>query len=149
MKIAYRLLGMAAAFALSVAPAAAQSWKDKYPELVLALVPAENATGVLDRYKPFADYLSKELGTKVTLRVANDYTAVIEGQKNRQIHIGYYGPGSYARANTVSGGNVVPFVTSRNSDGSIGYYSVMYAKADNPAKTVADLQGKTLGYVDV
>jgi phosphonate transport system substrate-binding protein len=149
MNIAYRLLGIAAALAVSATTAAAQSWKDKYPELVLALVPAENATGVLDRYKPFAEYLGKELGTKVTLRVANDYTAVIEGQKNRQIHIGYYGPGSYARAHTVSGGNVVPFVTSRNGDGSIGYYSVMYAKADNPARSVAELQGKTLGYVDV
>jgi phosphonate transport system substrate-binding protein len=149
MNIAYKLLGLVAGLALSVSSVAAQSWKDKYPELVLALVPAENATGTLDRYKPFADYLSKELGTKVTLRVANDYTAVIEGQKNRQIHIGYYGPGSYARAHTVSSGNVVPFVTTRNSDGSIGYYSVMYVKADNPVKNVADLQGKTLGYVDV
>jgi phosphonate transport system substrate-binding protein len=149
MNIACKLIGLVAGLAISVSSATAQSWKDKYPELVLAMVPAENATGVLDRYKPFADYLNKELGTKVTLRVANDYTAVIEGQKNRQIHIGYYGPGSYARAHTVSGGNVIPFVTSRNSDGSIGYYSVLYTKADNPAKGVADLQGKTLGYVDV
>ena len=29
----------------------------------------------------------KELGTKVTLRVANDYAAVIEGQRNGSIHI--------------------------------------------------------------
>ena len=72
-------------------PALAQSWKDKYPELVLALVPAENATGTLDRYTPFVNYLTKELGVKVTMRVASDYTAVIEGQKNKQIHIGFYG----------------------------------------------------------
>jgi len=36
-------------------------------------VPAENATGVVDRFTPFVDYLGRELGTKVTLRVANDY----------------------------------------------------------------------------
>lgn len=129
--------------------ASAESWKDKYPELVFAMVPAENATGTMERYAPFVDYLSKELGVKVTLRVANDYTAVIEGQKNKQIHIGFYGPGSYARANTVSGGNVVPFVTTRNSDGSIGYYSVMYVKADSPYHSLEDLKSKTLGYVDV
>lgn len=130
-------------------PALAQSWKDKYPELVIALVPAENATGTLDRYTPFVNYLTKELGVKVTLRVASDYTAVIEGQKNRQIHIGFYGPGSYARANTVSAGNVVPFVTTKNSDGSIGYYSVMYVRADSKYKSIEDLKGTTLGFVDV
>jgi phosphate/phosphite/phosphonate ABC transporter binding protein len=95
------------------------------------------------------NYLSKELGVKVTLRVASDYTAVIEGQKNKQIHIGFYGPGSYARANTVSGGNVVPFVTTKNSDGSIGYYSVMYVRADSKYKSIEDLKGTTLGFVDV
>ncbi len=133
-----------------VGPAAhAQSWKAQYPELVMALVPAENATGTIDRYQPFADYLSKELGTKVTMRVASDYTAVIEGQKNKQIQIGFYGPGSYARAHTVSGGNVVPFVTTRNSDGSVGYYSVMYVKSDSPYKTISDLNGRNLAFVDV
>lgn len=137
------------AFAVSAASALAQDWKAKYPELVMALVPAENATGVLARVGPFADYLTGELGVKVTLRVANDYTAVIEGQKNRQIHIGQYGPGSYARANAVSGGNVIPFVTLRNSGGVIGYYSVMYVRADSEFKSVADLKGKILGLVDV
>jgi phosphonate transport system substrate-binding protein len=143
------LLAVAAGATLLAAPATAQSWKEKYPELILALVPAENATGTLDRYTPFVNYLSKEIGVKVTLRVANDYTAVIEGQKNRQIHIGFYGPGSYARANTVSGGNVIPFVTTKNSDGSIGYYSVMYVRSDSPYKSIEDVKGTTLGYVDV
>lgn len=143
------LVILSVGLAMTTTPALAQSWKDKYPELVLALVPAENATGTLDRYTPFVNYLTKELGVKVTMRVASDYTAVIEGQKNKQIHIGFYGPGSYARASTVSGGNVVPFVTTKNSDGSIGYYSVMYVRADSAYKAIADLKGAKLGFVDV
>jgi phosphonate transport system substrate-binding protein len=147
--IVRRALLLAIGSALIASPAAAQSWKEKYPELTMALVPAEDATGVLARVGPFADYLTRELGVKVTLRVANDYTAVIEGQKNRQIHIGQYGPGSYARANSLSGGNVVPFVTLRNSGGVIGYYSVMYVRSDSPYKSLDDLKGKALGLVDV
>lgn len=143
------MFALIAGLALTATPVAAQSWKQKYPELVMALVPSENATGVLARVGPFADYLTRELGVKVTLRVANDYTAVIEGQKNRQIHIGQYGPGSYARANTVSGGNVIPFATLRNSGGVIGYYSVMYVRSDSPYKSLNDLKGTTLGLVDV
>ncbi|MCX7322813.1 MAG: phosphonate ABC transporter substrate-binding protein [Hyphomicrobiales bacterium] len=146
LRVALSAIGIVACLTTS---AMADSWKDKYPEIVLAMVPNENAAGKSDRGTPFAAYLAKELGVKVTLRVANDYTAVIEGQKNRQIHVGLYGPGSYARANSVSGGNVVPFVTTRNADQSIGYNSVMYVRADSPYKSVEDLKGKILGTVDV
>lgn len=137
-----------AASALAFAAAAqAQSWKTKYPELVLAVVPAENASGVTERYAPFVEYLSKELGVKVTLRVANDYAAVIEGQRNGSIQLAGYGPASYARA-IVTGVKVEPFATTVNNDGTIGYYSVFYVRADSPYKTIDDLKGKNLGLVD-
>ncbi len=127
--------------------ARAQAWKSKYPELVLAVVPAENASGVTERYAPFVEYLAKELGTKVTLRVANDYAAVIEGQRNGSIHIAGYGPASYSRA-VVTGVKVEPFCTTINNDGTVGYYSVFYVRADSPYKTIEDLKGKNLGLVD-
>ncbi|MFI4999090.1 MAG: phosphonate ABC transporter substrate-binding protein [Reyranellales bacterium] len=137
-----------AAGALALAGTAqAQSWKAKYPELVFAVVPAENASGVSERYAPFMEYLSKELGVKVTLRIANDYAAVIEGQRNGSIHIAGYGPASYARA-VVTGVKVDPFRTTVNNDGSIGYYSVFYVRADSPYKTIEELKGKNLGLVD-
>ena len=75
------------------APPRRRTGRRKYPELVFAIVPAENASGVTDRYTPFVEYLSKELGTKVTLRVANDYAAVIEGQRAGNIHIARLRPG--------------------------------------------------------
>jgi len=138
---------LAAGSAILAGGARAQSWKSKYPELVLAVVPAENASGVTERYAPFVEYLSKELGTKVTLRVANDYAAVIEGQRNGTIHIAGYGPASYARA-VVTGVKVEPFCTTVNNDGTVGYYSVFYVRADSPYKTMDDLKGKNLGLVD-
>jgi phosphonate transport system substrate-binding protein len=144
-----RRLALGAALAVSVVagPAHAQTWKAAYPELVMAVVPAENASGVTERYAPFVEYLSKELGTKVTLRVANDYAAVIEGQRNGSIHLAGYGPASYARA-VVTGVAVEPFATTVNNDGTIGYYSVFYVKAGSPYKTIDDLKGKNLGLVD-
>jgi len=138
---------LAAGTAILAGGARAQAWKSKYPELVFAVIPAENASGVTDRYAPFVEYLSKELGTKVTLRVANDYAAVIEGQRNGSIHLAGYGPASYARA-IVTGVAVEPFATTVNNDGTIGYYSVFYVKADSPYKTIDDLKGKNLGLVD-
>ena len=147
------LTGLAAgAAATSVAaPVFAQasnpSWKAKYPELVFSVAPAENASGVTDRYTPFVAYLTKQLGTKVTLRIANDYAAVIEGQRAGNVHIGYYGPASFARAR-LTGVKTDAFAIEVNSDGTKGYYSVFYVMANSPYKTVADLKGKNLGLVD-
>jgi phosphonate transport system substrate-binding protein len=127
--------------------ALAQDWKAKYPELVFGIIPAENASGVVERYTPFVNYLSKELGTKVTLRIANDYAAIIEGQRAGNIHIGMYGPASFARAR-VTGAKVDAFAIETNLDGTKGYHSVFYVKKDSPYQKIEDLKGKNLGLVD-
>ena len=98
------------------------------------MVPAENASGVTDRWTPFVAYLSKELGVKVKLRIANDYAAVIEGQRAGNIQIAYYGPASFARARltgvkTDAFANRCQLPTARK-----GYYSVFYVKADEPVQ---------------
>ncbi len=137
------LLALAASSAL-VASAQAQTAPT---ELIFAVVPAENAGMVGERYKDFLEYLSKETGVKVTLRVAADYAAVIEGQRAGQIHIGYYGPTAYARAR-MTGAQITPFVTETAKGGVRGYYAVFYTKANSPYKTIADLKGKNFGLVD-
>lgn len=145
-----RRLVMAATAAMTVSlgsPATAQDWKARYPELVFAVVPAENASSVSDRWAPFVAYLSKQLGVKVTLRIAQDYAAVIEGQKAGQIHIGSHGPASFARA-LMTGAKLEAFAQDVNLDGSKGYYSVLYVKKDSPYQKIDDLKGKNLGLVD-
>jgi len=142
----YFLVG-ATALVWGTGIASAADWKSKYPELTFAVVPAENASGVGDRYAMFMDYLSKQLGVPVKLRVANDYAAVIEGQRAGNIQIAYYGPASYSKA-YLTGVKTEPFVTTRNNDGAIGYYSVIYVKADSRYRDIKDLKGKTIGFVD-
>ncbi|QPF86460.1 phosphonate ABC transporter substrate-binding protein [Bradyrhizobium genosp. L] len=143
-----RRIVLAGAAALAFAgSASAEDWKTKYPEITFAVVPAENASGVSDRFAPFVSYLSKELGVKVVLRVANDYAAVIEGQRAGNIQIGYYGPASFARAR-LTGVKTDAFVIDVNSDGSKGYYSVFYVLAKSPYHKIEDLKGKNLGLVD-
>ncbi|MDH2384198.1 phosphonate ABC transporter substrate-binding protein [Bradyrhizobium sp. CER78] len=143
-----RRIILAGAAALAFAgSASAEDWKAKYPEITFAVIPAENGSGVTERYGPLTEYLSKELGIKVNLRVANDYAAVIEGQRAGNIHIGYYGPASFARAR-LTGVKTDAFVIDVNADGSKGYYSVFYVLAKSPYQKVEDLKGKNLGLVD-
>jgi len=140
------MLGLAAAIAFAPSARAAD-WHAQYPELVFGAIPAENGSGLSDRVGPFISYLSKELGTKVTLRIANDYAAIIEGQRAGNIQIAYYGPASFARAR-VTGVKTDAFVIDVNSDGSKGYYSVFYVLAKSPYQKLEDLRGKVLGLVD-
>ena len=142
------LLAVAASTMFATVGAAnASDWKAKYPELVFAIVPSENASSVNDRYGPMMEYLSKQLGVKVTLRIAADYAAVIEGQRAGQIHIGYYGPAAFARGLMI-GAKVEAFAQDVNADGTKGYYSVLWVKKDNPASKIEDLKGKNLCLVD-
>jgi phosphonate transport system substrate-binding protein len=141
------IIASAALLAFAASAASAQDWKTKYPEITLAVVPAENSSGVTERFTPFVGYLSKQLGIKVNLRIANDYAAVIEGQRAGNIHIGYYGPASFARARLI-GVKTDAFVIDVNPDGSKGYYSVFYVLANSPYQKLEDLKGKNLGLVD-
>ena len=140
------VLAGAAALAFT-ASASAEDWKAKYPELTFAVVPAENASGVTERWAPFIAYLTKELGVKVTLRIANDYAAVIEGQRSGNIQIASYGSASFARAR-LTGVKTDAFATDLNADGGTGYYSMFFVKASSPYKSIDQLKGKNLGLVD-
>ena len=137
-------VGAAAAF---VGAVEAQAFKDKYKEIVWAIVPAENASGVTERFAPMMAYMEKEVGVKFTLRIANDYAAVVEGQKAGNIHVAMYGPSAYARA-FITGTETEPFAMDVNKDGTKGYYSVLYVKKDAPYTKLEDLKGKNLGLVD-
>src|ERR1700732_2366708 len=141
------LVASAAVLAFTASAASAQDWKTKYPEIPFAVVPAENASGVTERFTPCVVYLSKELGIKVNLRIANDYAAVIEGQRAGNIQLAYYGPASFSRAR-LTGVKTDAFVIDVNSDGSKGYYSVFYVLAKSPYRKIEDLKGKNLGLVD-
>lgn len=141
------LLASSAGLLAAAGTASAQAWKAQYPELVFAIIPAENASSVVNRWQPFTDYLTRELGTKVTLRVASDYAAVIESQRSGAVHIASYGPASFSRA-LLTNVPISAFAIEVNEDGTKGYHSVFYVKKDSPYQKIADLRGKNLGLVD-
>jgi phosphonate transport system substrate-binding protein len=135
------------AIAGSLQTAAAADWKTTYPELTLAVIPAENASTTTDRYTPLANYLGKELGVPVKLSVANDYAAVIEAQRAGNAQIAFYGPASYARA-ILTGVVTEPIAVSRHNTGLTGYYSVIWVLANSPYQKLDDLKGKKIALVD-
>jgi phosphonate transport system substrate-binding protein len=146
--IARRLLPALAWLAsVALANAAMADWRTQYPEINFAVVPAENEATVTNRWTPFVEYLGKELGVKVNLRIANDYAAVIEGQRSGKLHLGYYGAASFSRA-LMTGVPTEAFALNVNRDSGKGYYSVLYVMANSPYRDVQELKGKNFGLVD-
>ncbi|MGL4439188.1 MAG: phosphonate ABC transporter substrate-binding protein [Bosea sp. (in: a-proteobacteria)] len=143
-------LGVVAGFALAATSTAAfaQDWRTRFPEIVFAAVPAENASGTLEKHKGFVEYMTRELGVKVVIRIASDYAAVIEGQRAGSIHFAEHGPSSYVRAYTVTNGGVEAFATPLDAAGNTGYFSVAYAKTSAAGAKLEDFKGKNLCLVD-
>jgi phosphonate transport system substrate-binding protein len=127
--------------------ASAADWRKDYPEIRFAVVPAENEATVTARWTPFVEYLGRELGVPVRLRIANDYAAVIEGQRSGTLHMGYYGAASFSRAR-LTGVPTEAFAINVNRESGKGYYSVFYVLAGSPYRDLQDLKGKNLGLVD-
>ena len=138
---------LALAAALPCRAALAADWRAKYPEIRFAIIPAENEDGLSNRWAPMIAYLSDTLGVKVVLRIANDYAAVIEGQRAGHVELAYYGPASFARA-LMLGVRTEAFAQNVNKVGGKGYYSVFYVLANSPYRTIEDLRGRNIGLVD-
>lgn len=72
----------------SAAGGATETPKDP-TSLVLALVPSQDQSGLVDTAKPLTDYLTKELGIEVTGVVSKDYQAAVEAMGAGQAQIGF------------------------------------------------------------
>ena len=120
---------------------------NKYPEVTLGIVPKEYAKDTTDRWAPMMAHLSREIGLKISLKIANDYQALIESQRAGLIHIAIYSPMAYARARN-TGAKIEAFAIESNPDGSKGSYSMVYAMARGTAPKIEDYRGKSIGLVD-
>jgi len=119
----------------------------KYPEVTLGIVPKEYARNSSERWSSLMAYLSREIGLKVSLKIANDYQSLIESQREGLIHLAVYSPMAYARART-SGVKVEAFAVETNGDGSRGRHSMLYAMSRGAIPKVEDFRNRSLALVD-
>ena len=141
------LAGLAAGAAAGATQARAQSYKQAYPELVLAVVPAENASGVTDRWAPFTEYLS------APARHQGD------AARRQRLRRGHRGPARRQHPHRLlRPGLLRPRPGDRREDHRLrhrrqqrrheGLLLGVLRQGRQPYKTIEDLKGKDLGLVD-
>ena len=113
----------------------------------MGLIPADDAAEMLRAYEPVKEYLSKELGIPVEIKVTSDYTAAINAMKYKHIDMAWFGPFSYVIAANVAGAEAIVNGV-KESTGSSTYKSIIIANADSGIKTLDDLKGKSFAFVD-
>ncbi|WP_019815641.1 phosphate/phosphite/phosphonate ABC transporter substrate-binding protein [Saccharomonospora saliphila] len=131
--------------ATACGPSAADSDPDS---LTFGIIPYENSSSVSQDYQPLVDLIARETGREVHVETVTDYAALIEGQRAGTIDLAFYGPTSYVLAKD-SGVGIQPVAVPVLRRGApAGYRSYLVAKAGGPIRTVADLKGKRVCFVD-
>jgi phosphonate transport system substrate-binding protein len=126
---------------------AVDDWRAKWPEVTIGIGTDENAQSAVERWDHFAAYMQGCMKVaKVVMRVASDYSAIIEAQANGDVQLHWAGPAAYAIGRDISGGNMEPIAMDVSPNGELGYRWVIAVKADSPYQAMEDLKGKSLGW---
>lgn len=151
--IARRILlaaaGMAALAATTATETlAADDWRKDVPVFRVGILGGENEADRLKNYACFKEHLQARLDVPVELYPASDYAGVMQGLISGNLEYAGLGSSGYAGIAIQDPDAVEPLVTTEQVDGSLGYYSVMYVRADSPYESLEDLKGKTLAFAD-
>lgn len=127
---------------------ASNDWRSAVKELKVAVSGNNDDPMLVKRRGVYRDHLSKALGMPVRLYESSDYNGVIQAISSGQVDVAQIAGGGYANVDAQVGDKVAPILTTRQAEGETGYYSTLMVRADSPVKSLADMRGRTLGYVD-
>ena len=111
--------------------------------LRVSAIPDEAPTELQRKFKPLGDYLKQETGMDVQFIPVTDYAAVVEGLATNKLDLAWLGGFTYVQARIRTNGGAVPIV-QRAEDAK--FTSRFIVPAASPAKTLADLKGKTFAF---
>lgn len=116
--------------------------------ITIGVIPSEQQTDLSETYDKVSKVLEKDTGEKVSFYQATSYAAVIEAQRAGKVQVAEYGPFSYVLAKDSGVPTSLIGYSAANASDPGSYRSVLSVKAGSPIKSVADLKGKKVCFVD-
>ena len=114
--------------------------------LKLGVVPSSNSEKLVDDLEPFAKALGEKLGVKVEVFTASSYIGVIEGIGSGSVDFGIVPPFSAVLSNKQS--NTKNLLVGKSLNGKPGYHAEIFVRKDSNIKSLEDLKGKKVAFVD-
>ncbi|WP_416906929.1 MAG: phosphate/phosphite/phosphonate ABC transporter substrate-binding protein [Polymorphobacter sp.] len=129
-------------------PSNLTGWRAEVGQIRIGANIGEENPTALARLEAYGDYIAASTGLPVKIYKAADYNGVIQALASGQLEMATMGPAAYANARAQMGEKVEPILATRTAEGVSGYYSSIVVRADSPYRTLDDLKGKSVGYVD-
>jgi phosphonate transport system substrate-binding protein len=109
------------------------------------LTPSQKPTDLLAAGEDFGRVLGRLVGTPVRVTVASDYAAVIEALRNRTADLAFVHPVGYVLASREAKATIV----AKNLwHGKSTFTARIYVRTDGGVRTLEDLRGRTIAFVD-
>jgi phosphonate transport system substrate-binding protein len=124
------------------------TWQSQIEKIRVAVRGDEADPERVATWTGYKAHLTAITGLETQTFEASDYNGIIQAVSSGQVDMATMGGGSYANVDAQVGNRAVPILTVRQAEGTIGYYSALMVRADSPYKTVEDLRGKSIAYVD-
>ena len=140
-----KLLTATAMTAILASSAFAQ---DAITEFNIGILGGENAQDRLTSNECFRAKVEEALGVPVKLFTPADYDGVIQGLLGGTIDYAWLGASAYAKVYLTDPAAVDLKLTKENLDGSTGYYSIGFARADSGITSMDDAKGKVFAFAD-
>ncbi len=113
--------------------------------LRLSAIPDEDPQELLRKYKPFTDYIAKEVGRPVKFVPVVDYAATVEGLAANRLDMVWYG--GFTSVQAVERAKGATRLAMREEDAS--FKSVFVTRTDSGIRNLGDLKGKTFAFGSV
>lgn len=140
-----KIIAILAATTTLSGPALAQ---DAIKEFNIGILGGENAQDRLTNQECFRAKIEETLGVPVRLFAPADYDGVIQGLLGGTIDYAWLGASSFAKIQLTDPNAVELKLTKQNVDGSTGYYSIGFARADSGITSMDDAKGKVFAFAD-
>ncbi len=129
----------------AMAPTAIFAEEAPATELKIVFIAYQNPEQLVEDVKPVIAYLEKVLNIAVKYFMTTDYAGVVEGLRNKSADMGFMGPLQYVIAHEQSGAYPI---LGEVYGGKAYYTSRIFVRKDSGIKSLADLRGKTIAFVD-
>jgi len=113
--------------------------------LKIVFIAYANPDQLVEDVKPVVKYLEEKLDMPIKYFVASDYAAVVEALRYKSADLGFMGPLQYIMAHEQTGAYPI---LGEVYNGKSSYVSRIFVHRDSPIKTLADLRGKSIAFVD-
>lgn len=115
-------------------------------ELTIGLIPEQNVFKQVKRYQPLGNYLEEKTHNKINFTILSRYGNIIESFEKKKLDGAFWG--SFTGAMAIKKLGITPVARPVNRNGTSTYHGYILVRKDSGIKSVADMKGKVIAFVE-